>query len=69
MTLDEVPSSFRRNSALIRSAAVRREYGLLVNDSLVVASALEAGIDSLASADGDFRRVTDLKLFQPSDLE
>jgi predicted nucleic acid-binding protein len=65
MGVDIVPLEL---GALVRSADVRREYGLLVNDSLVVASARELGIDSLASADADFRRVKDMKLYRPGDL-
>jgi len=53
---------------LLRSAAVRREHGLLVNDSLVVAAAHAAGVSMLASADGDFERIRDLQLYAPSDL-
>lgn len=36
---------------LVRSADVRRQYALLVNDSLVVTAARELGIESLASAE------------------
>ncbi len=53
---------------LLRSGEVRREHGLLVNDSLVVAAALGAGIAHLASADPDFARVPELTLHRPSDL-
>lgn len=53
----------------LRSADVRREYGLLVNDSLIVASANEAGVGHLASADGDFGRVKELKWYRPGDLD
>lgn len=53
---------------LLRSVQFRRQYGLLVNDSLVVAAARGAGVAHLASADPDFRRVKELKLYQPSDL-
>ncbi len=53
---------------LVRSAELRRRHGLLVNDSLVVAAAREAGVNKLASSDGDFRRVKDLELFAPSYL-
>lgn len=53
---------------LLRSADVRREYGLLVNDSFVVAAARGAGLGHLASADPDFDRVKSLKLYQPGDL-
>lgn len=54
--------------AFLRSAEVRREHGLLVNDSLVVAAAREAGIESVASADSDFRRVKALTVYEPGDL-
>ncbi len=53
---------------LIRSAEVRRQHGLLVNDSLIVAAAREAGVDGLASADADFRRVRGLPVYWPADL-
>ena len=53
---------------LLGSADIRREYGLLVNDSLVVAAARAAGIDHLASADTDFGRVKGLKVYTPGDL-
>ena len=53
---------------LLRSADVRRRYGLLVNDSLVVAAAQAAGVENLASADADFDQVKELKVYRPSDL-
>ena len=54
--------------ALLHSADVRRRYGLLVNDSLVVAAAQAAGVEHLASADADFDRVKELRVYRPSDL-
>jgi predicted nucleic acid-binding protein len=53
---------------LLRSARFRRQYGLLVNDSLVAAAASSAEVAGLASADPDFGRVKELNLYQPSDL-
>jgi predicted nucleic acid-binding protein len=53
---------------LLRSAAVRSRYGLLVNDSLVVTSALDHGASVLASSDRDFDRVEHLQLISPTDL-
>ena len=53
---------------LLGSAHFRRQYGLLVNDSLVVAVERGAGVAHLASADPDFGRVKELTLYQPSDL-
>lgn len=65
MGVDVVPLDVR---TLLHSADIRRRYGLLVNDSLVVAAALGAGAGHLASADADFRRVKELKLYGPDDL-
>jgi predicted nucleic acid-binding protein len=54
---------------VLRSEAVRSEHGLLVNDSLVVTSALDNGAAVLASADRDFERVERPSLYRPADLE
>ena len=54
--------------SLLRSHEVRKKYGLLVNDSLVAAAAMSTGLDALATADSDFRRVTELQTFEPADL-
>jgi len=54
---------------LLRSAQLRNRFGLLVNDSLVAASALESNVTTMASADPDFARVRGLTLFRPSDVE
>jgi len=65
MGVDVIPLDV---GTLLRSADIRRQYGLLVNDSLVVAAACGAGVGHLASADVDFGRVKELKLYRPSDL-
>lgn len=57
------------SGALLRSADVRRDSGLLVNDSLVVVAARDAGIAHIASADPDFGRIGDVMLYRPSDLK
>lgn len=54
--------------ALGVAAALRRHYGLLVNDSLLAASAVLEGIPAMASGDSDFERVEELRLFRPADL-
>ena len=53
---------------LLRSADLRQRHGLLTNDSLVVAAAAEGGVGALASADRDFGRVPELKVYRPADL-
>ncbi len=53
---------------LLGSAELRREHGLLMNDSLVATAALEQGADGIASADRDFARLSKPELFLPSDV-
>jgi predicted nucleic acid-binding protein len=55
--------------ALLHSKDIRSQYGLLVNDSLVVATATLAGVRALATADSDFARVSELETFEPTDLQ
>mgnify|MGYP006277603127 CR=1 FL=1 len=50
------------------SLAYRHRYGLLVNDSVTLALAVSDGLDSLATADKDFRRVDEVTIYQPDDL-
>lgn len=45
-----------------------REWGLLTNDALLVATAMSLGIDKIASADADLQRVTSFVVFAPDDL-
>lgn len=47
---------------------LRAELGLLVNDSLIAASAIEADAHALASADRDFERLAAVTLYTPDDL-
>jgi predicted nucleic acid-binding protein len=65
MSVEVVPVDL---GTVFRSANYRSEHGLLFNDSLVVASALDHGIDTLASPDTDFGRVKELKTYTPGDL-
>ena len=51
------------------AAPLRMRYGLLTNDSILLATALEYGIGAFASADRDFERVEPVQLFLPTDLE
>jgi predicted nucleic acid-binding protein len=47
---------------------IRTNYGLLTNDSLLVAAALSYGISCLASRDADFDRIAELTVYKPSDV-
>ncbi len=51
------------------SHPLRLEYGLMVNDSLVLSCMKTEGIHAVASADKAFRRVRNIELFEPGDLE
>lgn len=54
---------------ILRHASdLRPEYGLMVNDSIMVATALAAGVELMATADRDFRRVRALSVAVPGDL-
>ena len=56
--------------AIVRaSAEVRKDEGLLTNDSFVVALRRAQGLTHLASANGDFDRVGGIAIYKPTDLE
>jgi predicted nucleic acid-binding protein len=52
----------------LRSADARSGHGLLTNDSLIVATMSDEGIDVLATADRDFERVEGVRVFRPTDV-
>ena len=54
---------------LMSASALRAEYGLMVNDSIMVATALSMGVGIIATADRDFRRVSELSVAVPGDLQ
>jgi len=51
------------------SAEVRKSEGLLTNDSLVVACMRVQGLTKVATANGDFDRVSGITVYKPMDLE
>ena len=53
---------------LHRAQTIRVRHGLLTNDSLIVAAMEEFGIDSLATRDNDFDRVSELIVYKPTDV-
>jgi predicted nucleic acid-binding protein len=55
-------------ATFLGSREIRRRHGLLVNDSLVVASALSQRATALASADQDFEGLEGLAFHRPSDV-
>lgn len=54
---------------LMGASALRAEYGLMVNDSIMVSTAVAASVETIATADRDFRRVSELTVAVPSDLK
>ena len=51
-----------------RAQSVRSQYGLLTNDSLILAAMEENGVDSLATRDSDFDHISNLKIYKPTDI-
>ena len=47
---------------------VRSSYGLLTNDSLILAAMIEYGIGSLATRDGDFDHIPTITVYKPTDV-
>lgn len=57
------------NEAVLRQAQVEREsYGLMTNDSIIVATMRLHGVHLIASHDSDFDGVSGITLFQPEDV-
>lgn len=54
---------------LLQSAfALQRRYGLLTNDSVILAVAIRLEADCIASSDKGFQSVEEIAVFAPSDL-
>jgi len=51
-----------------KSQTFRIEHGLMVNDSLIVASMYEEGIPLLATNDRLFKKVEGISVFSPRDV-
>jgi predicted nucleic acid-binding protein len=61
-TLEAVAADFTQ------ALALQRQHGLLTNDSLLVSTALRAGVGQLATADPQFDGVTGLTACKPDDV-
>ncbi len=53
----------------LQGLRLQQRYGLLTNDSLIVATMLESGIHLLATADRQFASVGEIEAVMPSDLQ
>jgi predicted nucleic acid-binding protein len=74
---DDVDKIFQMNLTILAltpeivrlSTEVRKNEGLLTNDSLVVACMRAQGLTKVATANGDFDRVIGVTVYKPTDLE
>ena len=60
--------SCTRDDLLQSAFALQRRYGLLTNDSVVLAVAIRLEADGLVSSDKGFQSVKEIAVFAPSDL-
>ena len=60
--------SCTRDDLLQSAFALQRRYGLLTNDSVILAVAIRLEADGLVSSDKGFRSVDEVTVFAPSDL-
>lgn len=65
MNIEVVPLTL---SAVESSADMRKQYGLLTNDSILVAVMKELGMNKLVTLDHDFDRVDWLRVYKPTDV-
>ena len=54
---------------LLDALNIQRQYGLLTNDSLIIAVSKRLGVTKLVSADSIFERVRNITLYTPDDLK
>ena len=58
-----------REDLLNQAFKLQAHYGLLTNDSVLLAVALRLRADALATADVGFHGVAEIKVYRPSDLK
>jgi predicted nucleic acid-binding protein len=54
---------------LDKALQMQERFGLLTNDSLIAAMALRLKADALASADGRFEAIKEIRVYAPSDVK
>lgn len=57
-----------QNDLLEKSLQVQEQYGLLTNDSLILAMAIRINTDGLVSADSRFQSVKEITIYVPTDV-
>ena len=50
---------------ILESAYIRKEFGLLTNDSIILASMKRYGVKLIATNDRDFERIHNIKVYKP----
>ncbi|MEW6006739.1 MAG: PIN domain-containing protein [bacterium] len=53
---------------IFKSQIFRRKYGLMVNDSIVIAIMQEEGIKALATNDEVFLKIPEISVYKPNDV-
>ena len=53
---------------IMNSHQYRKKYGLLVNDSIIMATIMTNNIKNLASNDQGFLRIDDINIYRPTDI-
>ncbi len=66
MGIEVTPFDMR---VLLFSMELQENYGLLLNDSLIAATAIVTGVETIATADSDFKRVKELHCLSPTDVD
>ena len=66
MSVEVLPLDLK---TLMNASALSERYGLMVNDSIMASTAVTAGIETIATADRDFNRVSELTVAMPGDLD
>ena len=61
--------SCTREDFFEKALKLQEKHGLLVNDSMILAIALRLKADVLVSADAAFKKITDLHVAIPSDIQ
>jgi predicted nucleic acid-binding protein len=63
------PIIFSSDEPLIRAAQIERQsFGLLTNDSMIVACMRQQGVTAIATSDSDFEQVSGISVFRPDDI-
>jgi len=57
-----------KEDLLVNAFRYQEEYGLLTNDSVIVAIAVRLGADILVTADSAFQKIAEIPIAMPSDI-